>query len=92
MVGGGVGAVVVVVVGAEVNSERINMAPEWFTEVMQGCESLSLDKQGDRDMLWIILSSHLMGKRTQRVNSLLGDHEREYAYQRERELSALPVY
>lgn len=59
-------------------------APSWFVEVMQGCESLSLDKQADRDMLWIILSSHLMGKRTQRVNSLLGNPEREYAYQRER--------
>lgn len=60
------------------------MQPEWFTQMMAGCESLSLDSKSDRDMLWIILSSHLMGKRTQRINSLLRDEEREYAYQRER--------
>lgn len=62
-------------------------APSWFVEVMQGCESLTLDKQGDRDMLWVILSSHLVGKRTHRINSLLGDTEREFGYQSEVEHS-----
>lgn len=59
------------------------MMPDWFKQVMSGCESLSLDSPTDRDMLWIILSSHLMGRRTERINSLLSDMGREFAYQRE---------